>query len=310
MIAMSARACIRVAFLLGLGLALAAAPPAKTAQKTFETPEKASEALIAAAENFDVSTLTEILGADGLDLVVSEDPVHDRNQGKAFAAQAREKMQVVRDAKNPKAATLVVGPEDWPLPIPLVESAGKWRFNTKAGRQEVLYRRIGRNELDAIEVCHGYVEAQMDYASEKRDGSKVNQYAQRVISTPGRQDGLAWRGPDGSWQGPIGENIARVIAEGYSDRSQPYHGYYYKILKGQGPAAPMGEMDFLVKGVMIGGFALMAAPAEYGVTGVKSFIVSHDGVVYEKDLGPKTLEAFKTMARYNPDKTWTPVKVD
>jgi len=137
----------------------------------------------------------------------------------------------------------------------------------------------------------------------------VNQYAQRIISTPGRQDGLAWQAPDGTWQGPVGEAIARVIAEGYIDteRYDPYHGYYFKVLKGQGPAAPLGEMDFVVKGVMIGGFALVAAPAEYEVTGVKTFIVSHDGVVYEKDLGPDTLDQARVMDRFNPDPTWDPV---
>jgi hypothetical protein len=142
---------------------------------------------------------------------------------------------------------------------------------------------------------------------DKRDGATVNQYAQRVVSTPGKQDGLAWQAADGTWQGPVGEGIARVIAEGYTERYDPYHGYFFKILKGQGPAAPLGEMDFVVKGVMIGGFALVAAPAEYEVTGVKTFIVSHDGVVYEKDLGSKTLDEFRVMERFNPDSTWTPV---
>jgi len=142
----------------------------------------------------------------------------------------------------------------------------------------------------------------------KHDGAQVNQYAQRIISTPGKQDGLAWQAADGSWQGPVGEGVARVIAEGYSERTQPYHGYFFKVLKGQGPAAPLGEMDFLVDGAMIGGFALVAAPAEYGVTGVKTFIVSHSGIVYEKDLGPTTLEQFKAMDRYNPDSGWTPVQ--
>ena len=278
-------------------------------QKTFNTPEEACDALILAAERFDVPALQEILGPDGVDLVVTADPVQDKNQSAAFAAEARAKTRVVRDPKNPAVAVLSVGAEEWPLPIPVVEEGGKWRFDSKAGRQEILYRRIGRNELDAIEVCRGYVEAQHEYASQKRDGAQVNQYAQRIISTPGRQDGLAWQAPDGTWQGPVGEAIARVIAEGYIDteRYDPYHGYYFKVLKGQGPAAPLGEMDFVVKGVMIGGFALVAAPAEYEVTGVKTFIVSHDGVVYEKDLGPDTLDQARVMDRFNPDPTWDPV---
>lgn len=171
----------------------------------------------------------------------------------------------------------------------------------------MIQRRIGRNELDAIELCLGYVEAQHEYASVQRDGAAVNQYAQRVVSTPGHQDGLAWQDPDGTWRGPVGEGIARVIAEGYSSRYEPYHGYCFKVLKGQGPSAPMGEMDFVVDGVMSGGFALVAAPATYRVSGVKTFIVSHTGIVYEKDLGPDTLEQFRKMERYDPDPSWTPL---
>jgi hypothetical protein len=213
----------------------------------------------------------------------------------------------VRDPGQPGRAVVTVGNEDWPTPVPLVEEGGRWRFDSKAGREEVLFRRIGANELNAIQVCRGYVEAQHEYASQKHDGARVNQYAQHVVSTPGRQDGLAWRAPDGSWQGPVGEGVARLIAEGYSERYEPFHGYYFKILKSQGPAAPMGEMNFVLNGVMIGGFALVAAPADYAVTGVKAFIVSHTGVVYEKDLGPDTVKQFSAMDRYNPDSTWTPV---
>jgi len=206
-------------------------------------------------------------------------------------------------------AYLVVGPADWPLPVPIVKKGDKWAFDAATGQEEILRRRIGRNELDAIQVCRGYVEAQKSYALVKRDGARVNQYAQRVISTPGRQDGLAWQAKDGTWQGPVGERIARAIEEGYSTTSAPpYHGYLFKILKGQGPAAPMGQMDFVVDSAMIGGFALVAAPAEYLVTGVKTFIVSHDGIVYEKDLGDKTVEQFKAMDRYNPDSTWSRVQ--
>jgi hypothetical protein len=204
-------------------------------------------------------------------------------------------------------ATLSVGPTDWPLPIPIVKDSNAWHFDAEAGANEILIRRIGQNELDAIEVCRGFVEAQRAYASTLHDGSQVNQYAQRIISSPGKRDGLAWQDSNGRWGGPVGEGIARVIAQGYSDNSEPYHGYYFKVLKGQGPAAPMGRMDFVVKGTMIGGFALVAAPADYLVTGVKTFIVSHTGIVYEQDLGPKTLEQFRTMELYNPDSTWAPV---
>jgi hypothetical protein len=304
---MTFRICSGIACASLLSMAAWATEPV-VAQKTFATPEAAAEALIAAAEKFDVAALKEIVGPDGVDLVVTDDPVLDKNQAAAFAAQARVKTKVVRDSKKTTVATLIVGAEEWPMPIPLIQQGGTWRLDSKAGRQEVLYRRIGTNELDAIDVCLGYVEAQHEYASQKHDGSPVNQYAQRVISTPGKQDGLAWKTPDGSWAGPIGEAIAKDLAEGYSDKSQPFHGYYYKILNGQGPAAPMGEMDYIVKGVQIGGFALVAAPATYRVTGVKTFIVSHTGIVYQKDLGPSTLDQFHLMERYNPDKTWTPVE--
>jgi hypothetical protein len=284
------------------------AAPAAAAQRTFDTPKAAADALIAAAESYDVPALKEILGPDGNDLIETKDPVQSRNQFEAFSTQAREKTEVVADAKNPNLATLVVGEGEWPLPIPIVRKAGKWSFDSKAGKRELLYRRIGRNELDAIEVCHEFVEAQHEYALAKHDGSSLNQYAQKVISTPGKQDGLAWRNPDGTPGGPISETIADAIAEGYSKKEEPLHGYYFKVLKGQGPAAPLGKMDFVVEGVMIGGFALAAAPSDYRVTGVMTFIVSHDGVVYQKDLGPKTLELFGKMERYNPDKTWSPVK--
>jgi len=274
------------------------------APKAFATPKQASEALIQATATFDLPVLKEILGPDGEDLVSSEDPVRDKNIAAAFATKAREKNQITVDPKNSTRAILSVGNDDWPLPIPLVKKEGKWSFDTKAGREEVLFRRIGANELDVIQICRGYVEAQNEYALEKHDNAEVNQYAQRIISTPGKHDGLAWQNSDGTWGGPVGEGIAKALAQGYTDRSQPYHGYYFKILKGQGPSAHLGKIDFMVNGAMIGGFALAAAPAEYRVTGVKTFLVSYEGVVYQKDLGPDTLKIFKDMQLYNPDKTW------
>ncbi len=205
---------------------------------------------------------------------------------------------------NPNRAAVTVGTDETALPIPLVKDKGKWSFDTNLGREEILNRRIGANELDAITICRGFVEAQHEYAEEKHEDSKVNQYAQRIISTPGKKDGLAWQNADGTWGGPVGDAIAKAIEQGYTDKTEPYHGYYFKVLKGQGPAAPMGEMDFVIEGAMLGGFALVAAPAEYRVTGVKSFIVGPDGIVYEKDLGADTLKAFESMDRYNPDKSW------
>jgi len=273
----------------------------------FDTPQQAADALVDAAGNFDVAALTSIFGPDGNDIVFSGEFAQDRKHAADFAAQAREKKNVSVDPKSGNRAFLLVGNEDWPFPVPLVKRGGKWFFDSKAGRKELLYRRIGSNELDAISVCRGYVEAQEDYALQQRSINDVNQYAQRIVSTPGKHDGLAWQDADGKWGGPVGENIARAIEQGYASSSDPYHGYFFKILKGQGPAAPLGEMDFVVKGIMIGGFALVASPAVYNVTGVRSFMVSHDGVVYEKDLGPNTLDEFKKMERFNPDKSWAPV---
>jgi hypothetical protein len=299
-----------------LGLALHAAPQGKPdaaaaaqpQQKQFDTAKQAADSLLQAAETFDVPALKEILGPDGEDLITSEDPVQDKNRAVEFAAKAKEKNSLEVDPKNPNRTILLVGNDDWPVPIPIVKRKGKWYFDTKTGREEVLNRRIGANELDAIQVCRGFVEAQKEYAEEKHDDSQVNQYAQRIISTPGKHDGLAWQNPDGTWGGPIGEGVAKALEQGYSNPSQPqpYHGYYFKVLKGQGPAAPLGQMDFVVKGTMIGGFALAAAPAQYRVTGVKTFIVSHDGTVYEKDLGADTLKVFQSMDRFNADKSWQP----
>ena len=274
------------------------------AQKSFATPKEAAEALIQAAEKFDVPALKEILGPDGEDLVSSDDPVQDKNNANGFAARARKKNEVTVDPKNSKRAVISVGDDDWPLPIPIVSKGGKWSFDTKSGRQEVLFRRIGSNELDAIQICRGYVDAQLEYAQEKHDNAEVNQYAQKIISTPGKHDGLAWRKPDGTWEGPVAEGIAKALEQGYTSKGQPYHGYYFKILKGQGPNTPLGQLDFVVNGAMIGGFALVAAPADYRVTGAKTFIVSYEGIVYQKDLGPNTLQIFKDMELYNPDKTW------
>jgi Protein of unknown function (DUF2950) len=298
-----------------LTLALQAAPKPKqgaatalqSQQKQFNSPQEAAESLVEAAEAFDVAALKDILGPDSADIVSSEDPVQDKNKSLAFAAKAKEKNSIEIDKKDPNRAILLVGNDDFPLPIPIVKRKGKWSFDTKVGREEILNRRIGANELDAITICRGFVEAQNEYAQEKHDDAKVNQYAQRVISTPGKHDGLAWKNADGTWGGPVGEGVAKAIEQGYSlpqGQPQPYHGYYFKVLKGQGPAARMGQMDFVVNGAMIGGFALAAAPAQYRVTGVKTFIVGPSGIVYEKDLGPDTPKRFQSMERYNPDKTW------
>jgi len=308
--------------LAGLGLAASAgaqsssepkstsaAPAASSASQaqTFDSAEKAAEALVEAAEKFDVPALLRIVGKGGEDVILTGEWASDRASAQEFAAEARKRKQVALDPKKSGRAFLLIGEEDWPFPLPIVKRQGRWSFDVDEGRNELIWRRIGRNELDAIEICHGFVEAQYEYAFRKRTGYEVPQYAQRIIASPGKQDGLAWMNADGTWDGPIGEKVAHAIQQGYNLKADPYHGYFFKVLKGQGPAAPLGTLDFVIGGAMIGGFALVAAPAEYGLGGVKTFMVSHSGVVYQKDLGPATLKEFQAMERFNPDKTWTRV---
>lgn len=304
---------IALSFVLGPAgstVAQSKAPKARAAgtpsvkQRMFATSKEAADALIQAAEQFDVPALLEILGPQGADLVETADKVQDNQRATTFAEKAREKTLVTPGAKNRNRAILSVGNEDWPFPVPIVKRGGKWYFDARAGRTEILNRRIGANELDAIAICRGYVEVQKEYALQAHDG--VNQYAQRIVSTPGKRDGLAWQNQDGTWGGPVGKGIAKALQQGYSSRTEPYHGYYFKILKGQGPAAPLGKMDFMVNGVMIGGFALVAVPADYRVTGVKTFMISYQGIVYQKDLGPQSLNIVKKIELYNPDRTWRP----
>ena len=317
---------VRFASILGmmlgglLSVAIAADAPAPPATKatgttagaagpqTFDSAEKAADALVDAAEKFNVTSLIRIVGPQGEDLVLTGEYAQDRERAQEFAAQARKRKQVSVDPKTDTRAYLLVGEQDWPFALPIVKRDGRWSFDAAAGRQELMYRRIGSNELDAIDICEGYVDAQFDFAYRKRQGYEAPHYAQHIISSPGKQDGLAWKNPDGSWGGPIGEKIAEAIEQGYNLKADPYHGYFFKVLKGQGAAAPLGTMDYVVGGVMLGGFALVAAPAEYGETGLKTFMVSHTGVVYEKDLGPDTLQQFQQMERFDPDKSWTPVK--
>jgi Protein of unknown function (DUF2950) len=295
-------------------LSMAQAQPATkvtaTIPKAFDTPQQAADALIKAAGDYDVPELLAILGPDGQDVVASDDSVQDKNNAQAFAKEAAAKNSIQISKSNPNRATVIVGDEEWPLPIPLVKKNAKWSFDAKEGRQEILFRRIGENELNAITVCRGYVSAQMEYASEIHDNSGINQYAQKIFSTPGKQDGLYWKNADGTPDGPIGDAVAKALEEGYTSGKGGFHGYYFKILKGQGSAAPNGAINYVIEGVMIGGFALVAVPAEYRVTGVKTFIVSYEGTVYQKDLGPDSLNIVKKMELYNPDKTWQPTDAE
>jgi len=297
--------------LIAVMMMVITAATAQNAAKTgraFESADEAGTALLAAASTFDTAALGEVLGADSYDIINTGEPNVDRQNSLDFAAAGAAKKMIVYAPKNKTRAFLEVGDEGWQFPVPIVKLGNKWYFDTRAGRQEILLRRIGRDELMAIEICRGFVEAQQEYSLTKHDGAAVNQYAQRIISTPGKHDGLAWQNPDGSWGGTIGETAAKAIERTFTGKPAPFYGYYFKVLSGQGPAARLGELDYMVNGTMIGGFALLAVPATYQVSGVKSFMVSYDGVVYEKDLGPNTLEAAKAIERFNPDRTWSVVK--
>lgn len=273
--------------------------------RAFDTPQQAAEALVKAAEADDVPALLAIVGPEGKDIVSSGDPVEDRNDLAKFAKKARAKMKVSFDLADPKRAILIAGDDDWPMPLPIVQRDGKWRFDAKEGREEILARRIGGNELHAISLLRGYVEAQREYASELHDGATMHQYAQKWVSTPGKQDGLSWNGPDGKPAGPIGDEIARLLAEGYTNKADPVDGYYFRTLTAQGPAARLGSRNYIVDGMMIGGFAAVAWPAKYGVTGVQTFLVNNDGVVQQKDLGEDTEKIASAMREFNPDEGWT-----
>jgi len=291
----------RLAALIAAVLAFALASVAN-AQQSFKTAEEAADALVSAARAGDLKNLLTVLGRDGADIVSSGDPVADASARNRVVEAYDAKHQVVMEGTD--KAVLVIGREDWPFPIPLVRKDGSWRFDTAAGRDEILYRRIGRNELDAIETCLAYVDAQQDYAEQGVAGNGV--YAQRIVSQPGKKDGLYWPAQSGADESPLGELAASAAAEGYRAGQQraPYHGYYYKVLTRQGPDAPGGAMDYVVRGRMIGGFALVAYPAEYRNSGVMTFLVNHQGNVYEKDLGPNTARIAAGMTAFNPDKTW------
>ncbi len=284
-----------------LGLAAGAG-----AQQLFQTPDAAVSALAAAAASGDVRAIMRVLGPEGAEIASSGDPVADGATRKRFAEAYEAKHQVVLDGDN--KATLVVGQQDWPFPIPLVLKNEAWRFDTTAGREEILFRRIGRNELSAIQTCLAYVDAQQEYAEKDRSGTGMA-YAQRIVSRPGKKDGLYWPPQAGEDESPVGEFIARAAAEGYraGQGPNPFHGYYYKILTRQGPKAPGGAMDYIVRGNMIGGFALVAYPAEYENSGVMTFLVNQDGIVFEKDLGRNTARTAAGMTAFNPDSTWRKV---
>lgn len=277
------------------------------AQEKFKSPDEAVAALVAAARADNARDLIKVLGANGREILFSGDPVADKNARSAFLVAFDLKHQIVR--KGDSAADLVIGPKDWQLPIPLIQKDGAWQFDTTAGRREVLFRRIGRNELGAIQTALAYVDAQNDYASMNPQGTKVDSYARRIISSPGKKDGLYWPAAANEPQSPLGEAFAVATIQGYRPgaNAAPYHGYYYKVLTGQGANVPGGAMNYLAKGNLIGGFGLVAYPAEYGNSGVMTFIVNHSGVVFQKDLGPNTARIASRMTAFDPDPTWRKV---
>jgi Protein of unknown function (DUF2950) len=273
----------------------------------FPSADAAAKALVSAAKSDNVTVLTEILGPSSKEILTTSDPVADRQTRQTFAKRAAAKTKLILDPREPNGRILLVGKDEWPLPIPIVQINGEWYFDVEQGKQEILMRRIGGNELDAIEVCRGYVEAQNNYAEEDRTGSGVLHYAQKIISSPGKHDGLYWSGGGANEESPIGDFVARAFAEGYTKGRDPYHGYYFKILTRQGRQASGGEMSYLHNGMMTKGFALIAWPSNYGSTGIMTFIVDKAGIVYQKDLGPTTPEIAGAYTAYNPNMTWTPV---
>jgi hypothetical protein len=287
-----------------MALALLSSP--SQAQQSYPTPEDAAAALAAAVKSGPNSAIMKVLGNAAEDIVSSGDEVADAGTRQRFTSMYDSKHLI--KAEGNKKATLMLGPDDFPFPIPLVNTKTGWEFDTDEGRIEVLYRRIGRNELDSIQTCLAFVDAENDYADKDR-GEGDGVYAQRIISSPGKKDGLFWR--DDADPSPLGELMAQASAEGYKagEGPAPYHGYYFRILKGQGPDAPGGALNYVVKDKMIGGFALIGWPAEYGNSGVMSFLVNHAGIVYQKDLGTRTESIASRTTLFDPDRTWKKVDV-
>ncbi len=280
-------------------------------QKTFKSPEEAVRVLIEAVKRNDTKELVTIFGSAGKELIFSGDEVADKAWRDRFLKAYEEMNKLV--SENETKMILHVGNGDWPYPIPVVKKGEKWFFDTEAGREEILNRRIGRNELNAIQVCLAYVDAQREYVLKDRDEDKLLEYAQRLISKEGEKNGLYWEAKEGEEQSPLGPLIAKAAVEGYTGKRpvgkrSPYHGYYYRILKAQGKNARGGEYDYVVNGKMIGGFALVGYPAEYGNSGIMTFIVNQEGVVYEKNLGKETGKIAAAMKKFDPDETWKKVE--
>jgi hypothetical protein len=286
----------------------AAAPAKAAAQHTFATPEDAAKALVDAVRANDRKALLDVVGAKARNWLMTSDEIADREESRLFIAAYDKKNAVVKSGDD--KAMLTVGDESWEFPAPIVRKAGTWSFDADAGREEILNRRVGRNELDTIQTLLAIVDAQREYAT--AEGNKLRDYAARFASTPGKKDGLYWETAAGELPSPLGPLVAKAVREGYGEkvkagRVEPYQGYLYRMLTSQGPNASAGAYDYILDGKLFGGFAVLAYPAAYGNTGVKSFIVNHEGVVYEKDLGPATLDQAAKIRRFDPDKSWTKV---
>jgi hypothetical protein len=291
-----------------MAIAMAPLQAASPAQRTFDSPEDAAKALVDAVRAEDANRILAVVGPDARSWLTTSDPIADLGEWRLFLAAHDKKSAVVKQGDN--KASLSVGEDAWEFPAPIVRKAGKWSFDSAAGREEILNRRVGRNELDTIQTLLAIVDAQREYAVEDADGNGVRDYAAHFASSPGKKDGLYWEAGAGEPPSPLGALVAKAAAEGYGEKLkqgkiQPYHGYVFRMLTSQGAQAPGGAYDYKVDGRMFGGFAVIAVPAAYGNTGVKTFIVNHEGVVYEKDLGPGTIEQATKIVRYNPDKTWT-----
>jgi len=292
-----------------LALSASVSSPANE-QRTFATAREAAHAMLAAAEADDVPALLLLLGPEGKDVIRSGDPVEDKNNRAKFVDKAKQSLQVKINARDESHAIILIGADDYPFPIPLTRSAGRWHFDTPTGREEILARRIGSNELDAIAACNAYVDAQYDYATEDRNKNGVPEYARKLISSPGQRDGLFWPESDAP-PTKFAAGVNRAMAEGYRKQNgtpTPHHGYYFRILMAQGPNAADGAIEYVQHNSMIGGFGLVAWPAEYGVSGIKTFIVNQDRVIYDKDLGPSTTANAEAIATFNPDRTWSRVR--
>jgi hypothetical protein len=270
-------------------------------QKTFSSPEQAANALVSAAKNNDEKAMLDVLGPGAKQIISSGDDAQDANARATFVQKYQQMHRLVKEPDG--TTTLYIGAENWPTPIPLVKKASAWYFGTDAGKKEILYRRVGENELSAIRVCQELVAAEKEYYSTHR-----NEYAPRIFSDEGQQDGLYWKAADSQPKSPIGPLVALAVADGYaksrSGTPTPYRGYYYHILTGQGKSAPGGARDYALNGKMSRGFAFVAYPAEYRSSGVMTFIVDQSGVVYQRDLGPNTILIAKAMKEYDPDSNW------